>query len=226
MKRPDDALALLDRQVAPKPAPAAAPLAQGDTGHTGSGCANGVGADRPWPAELSEKGRLLDQLDRHDKAWAAFVEGKRIARELTGNAYLDQLAGELINRLRGFFVSGRLALLPRAGVRTDVPQPIFVLGFPRSGTTLVEQTLSAHPAISSRRRAAADQRHHQHHAAHAEQPADLSRGAGGTMDGRSARRVGQSARLLFAESGTNGGGRARRGVVHRQDAVERDPIWA
>ncbi len=51
--------------------------------------------------------------------------------------------------MRGFFVSGRLALLPRAGVRSDVPQPVFVLGFPRSGTTLVEQTLSAHPAISA-----------------------------------------------------------------------------
>jgi hypothetical protein len=51
--------------------------------------------------------------------------------------------------LRGFFVSGRLRTLPRAGVRTDVPQPVFVLGFPRSGTTLVEQTLTAHPKIAA-----------------------------------------------------------------------------
>jgi hypothetical protein len=28
-----------------------------------------------------------------------------------------------------------------------MPQPLFILGFPRSGTTLVEQTLSAHPRI-------------------------------------------------------------------------------
>jgi hypothetical protein len=34
-------------------------------------------------------------------------------------------------------------------VRSDVPQPIFILGFPRSGTTLVEQTLSAHPRIAA-----------------------------------------------------------------------------
>jgi tetratricopeptide (TPR) repeat protein len=40
------------------------------------------------------------------------------------------------------------------GVRDDVPQPIFILGFPRSGTTLVEQTLSAHPRHLGRRRAA------------------------------------------------------------------------
>ncbi len=34
-------------------------------------------------------------------------------------------------------------------VRQDVPQPIFILGFPRSGTTLLEQTLSAHPRIAA-----------------------------------------------------------------------------
>jgi tetratricopeptide (TPR) repeat protein len=140
MKRPDDALALLDRQ-----APAAAGTAQsGAMGDALASAPIGLG-----PTELSEKGRLLDQLDRHDEAWAAFVEGKRLARELTGNVYMDQLAGEAVGRLRGFFIAGRLALLPRAGVRTDVPQPVFVLGFPRSGTTLVEQTLSAHPMISA-----------------------------------------------------------------------------
>ena len=41
------------------------------------------------PTELLEKGRLLDQMGRYDDAWAAFAEGKRLARELTGNAYLD-----------------------------------------------------------------------------------------------------------------------------------------
>jgi tetratricopeptide (TPR) repeat protein len=139
MKRPDDALALLDRQ-----APAAADATAQPGGSAMASAPIGLG-----PTELSEKGRLLDQLDRHDEAWVAFTEGKRLAREYTGNVYLDQVAGDLVTRLRGFFVSGRLALLPRAGVRTDVPQPVFVLGFPRSGTTLVEQTLSAHPSISA-----------------------------------------------------------------------------
>jgi Tfp pilus assembly protein PilF len=165
MKRPDDALALLDG-VAPKagnaPAPktgsaAARRAARAAATEAASAAVPEPAADAHMasapiglgPTELSEKGRLLDQLDRHDEAWAAFTEGKRLAREYTGNAYLDQIANDMINRLRGFFVSGRLALLPRAAVRTDVPQPIFVLGFPRSGTTLVEQTLSAHPSISA-----------------------------------------------------------------------------
>jgi Flp pilus assembly protein TadD len=101
------------------------------------------------PNELLEKGRLLDQMGRYDEAFADFAEGKRLAREMSGHEYLDQHAQDLINRLRNFFVAGRLKTLPRAGVRTDVPQPIFVLGFPRSGTTLVEQTLTAHPRIAA-----------------------------------------------------------------------------
>jgi tetratricopeptide (TPR) repeat protein len=104
---------------------------------------------RLGPNELLEKGRLLDQVGRYDDAWTAFAEGKRLARELSGQAYVDAEARQQIDRLRGFFTSGRLRLMPRANVRSDVPQPIFILGFPRSGTTLVEQTLSAHPRIAA-----------------------------------------------------------------------------
>jgi tetratricopeptide (TPR) repeat protein len=104
---------------------------------------------RLGPNELLEKGRLLDQLGRYDDAWEAFAEGKQLARTLSGQVYLDGAASEQISRLRNFFVAGRLRLLPRARVRTDTPQPIFILGFPRSGTTLVEQTLSVHPQIAA-----------------------------------------------------------------------------
>jgi tetratricopeptide (TPR) repeat protein len=104
---------------------------------------------RLGPNELLEKGRLLDSLGEYEAAGQAFIEGKKLARELSGQQYLDQHANQVFARLRGFFTQGRLKLLPRAGVRTDVPQPLFILGFPRSGTTLVEQTLTAHPAISA-----------------------------------------------------------------------------
>jgi hypothetical protein len=101
------------------------------------------------PNELLEKGRLLDQMGHYDEAFVAFEEGKRLGRELSGNAYLDHEAEALMNRLQSFFVAPRLQTIPRAAVRDDVAQPIFILGFPRSGTTLVEQILSAHPRISA-----------------------------------------------------------------------------
>jgi tetratricopeptide (TPR) repeat protein len=101
------------------------------------------------PHELLEKGRLLDRLGCFDDAWAAFAEGKRQALERSGQAYMDEVAAREIDRLKRFFTASRLALLPRAGIREHVPQPIFILGFPRSGTTLVEQTLTAHPRIAA-----------------------------------------------------------------------------
>jgi hypothetical protein len=44
-------------------------------------------------------------------------------------------------------LADRLRQIPRAAVRDDVPQPIFILGFPRSGTTLTEQVLASHARI-------------------------------------------------------------------------------
>src|SRR6266851_2420618 len=97
--------------------------------------------------ELLEKGRLLDRIGRYEEAFEAFAEGKRLAREATGLGYMEEHATQLAARLKGFFTETRLAILPRARPRDDMAQPIFILGFPRSGTTLVEQTLSAHPRI-------------------------------------------------------------------------------
>ena len=99
------------------------------------------------PSELLEKGRLLDQMGRYDDAWEAFVEGKRLVREGSGMSYMAERAEGLAARLKGFFTAQRMRITPRATLKPDSPQPVFIVGFPRSGTTLVEQTLSAHPAI-------------------------------------------------------------------------------
>jgi len=64
-------------------------------------------------------------------------------------AYLAEDAAGLAERLKGFFVSQRMSILPRAKPRTDVSQPLFIVGFPRSGTTMIEQTLTAHPLIGA-----------------------------------------------------------------------------
>lgn len=101
------------------------------------------------PPGLVEKGQVLDALGRYDEAFAAFDAFKRKSREATGHVYAAEQAEDLVGRLKDFFTEGRSRLLPRAQVRTDIAQPIFVVGFPRSGTTLVEQTLASHPAISA-----------------------------------------------------------------------------
>ena len=112
-----------------------------------------IGRDRTagglGPTEWTEKGQLLDKMGRADEAFAAFHEGKRALREMSGQSYMADAATDLARRLTGFFTANRLAILPRATVRADVAQPIFIVGFPRSGTTMVEQTLTAHLRISA-----------------------------------------------------------------------------
>jgi tetratricopeptide (TPR) repeat protein len=104
---------------------------------------------RLGPAELSEKGRLLDRLGRYDDAFAAFDTGKSRALALGARPYLAEAAEALVSRNTGFFTQKRLSTLPRAESRQDMPQPIFIVGFPRSGTTLIEQTLSVHVRIAA-----------------------------------------------------------------------------
>lgn len=104
---------------------------------------------RLGPSELSEKGRLLDQLGRYGEAFTAFDTAKKRAVEMGARTYLAEPAADLAARLKGFFTERRLKTLPVAELRAEMPQPVFIVGFPRSGTTLIEQTLTVHPLISA-----------------------------------------------------------------------------
>jgi Flp pilus assembly protein TadD len=112
-----------------------------------AGSAAGSGGD-PDPFAVLSKGRLLDQMQRYNEAFACFNRGKAILRE-TGAIYRAQEAADLASRLAFFFTRNRSTHLPHVTARGDGPQPLFILGFPRSGTTLLEQILSSHPMIAA-----------------------------------------------------------------------------
>ncbi|HTL50350.1 MAG TPA: sulfotransferase [Steroidobacteraceae bacterium] len=95
-----------------------------------------------------ERGRLYERVGRPAKAWADYVEGKRkLAAELGGLSYDAAGVADFYRALREYFGAATMARIPRASTRGDVPQPVFILGAPRSGTTLIEQVLSAHSAV-------------------------------------------------------------------------------
>jgi len=97
-------------------------------------------------AALLQRGRLCDRLGRHAEAWSDWTAGKELLLERSGRRYdRDNVQWEA-ERLAGFFTSDG-ALLSTAERRNDVPQPIFITGFPRSGTRLTEQILASHGAI-------------------------------------------------------------------------------
>jgi tetratricopeptide (TPR) repeat protein len=145
--RPDDPGLLVARAtLLAREGKLAAALAELEPDGDENGASTGTRSDSN---ALLERGRILDRLERYDEAFVCFDEAKRLAREITGKHYLDLQAREIADRLRQFFVSDRQRLMPVASVRDGCAQPIFIMGFPRSGTTLAEQALSSHPRISA-----------------------------------------------------------------------------
>ena len=95
-----------------------------------------------------DRARLLDRLDRHDEAWTGFTQAKaRLAHE-TGATYDAAHVEAEAAALKTVFTRDTLSRLPRAGIRSG-PQPVFILGFPRSGTTMIEQMLNSHPDVAA-----------------------------------------------------------------------------
>ncbi len=122
----------------------------GNTGHTQAALdlIDEAGSNIAAPARL-DRARLLDKLGRYDEAWPAFVDAKqRLSKDMAATYDAARVAGEFA-ALRAFFTAEMVARLPRASVRKDAPRPVFITGFPRSGTTMIEQMLNAHPDIAA-----------------------------------------------------------------------------
>jgi len=95
------------------------------------------------------RGRLRQRAGRHAEAWSDWTEAKhRLRQEWHRNYDAEQIAA-LAQKLAAFFASPAAANLPRAERREDVPQPIFIAGSPRSGTTLTERILASHSAVEA-----------------------------------------------------------------------------
>ena len=107
-----------------------------------------AGPNMAAPARL-DRARLLDKLGRYDEAWPALIDANsRLARDMKVAYDAPKVAGEFA-ALTAFFTAERMTRLPKASVRKDGPRPVFITGFPRSGTTMIEQMLNSHPDIAA-----------------------------------------------------------------------------
>ncbi len=84
--------------------------------------------------------RVLDDGAEYDRAFAHLDAGNALKRRRT--AYDEAAALGALDALAA-------AAVPAAppAARTTRPVPIFIVGMPRSGTTLVEQILASHPRV-------------------------------------------------------------------------------
>lgn len=88
-------------------------------------------------------GKAYDDLKVWDRAFPHFLEGARLKRaQLSFSAQEDE---DRTKRIETLFNAAFMARMRGAGDSSDVP--VFVLGMPRSGTTLTEQIIASHPDV-------------------------------------------------------------------------------
>lgn len=113
-----------------RPAEALAPLQRATARHPR--------AAAPWFA----LGDVWDALGEHDKAFSAYARGNLLA-ETRFDADLHRQA---VDRMLTELTADRFAAWPTSGLDDD--SAVLVCAVPRSGTTLLEQILDAHPDVA------------------------------------------------------------------------------
>jgi len=90
-------------------------------------------------------GKASEDLNQLGKSFKYYSEGNALRKKLLSyNIYQDI---ELFNRLKILYPSIEENYLKEFNLSNE-PRPIFILGMPRSGTTLVEQIISSHSKVT------------------------------------------------------------------------------
>ncbi len=89
-------------------------------------------------------GKCYEDLSRYENAFEQYAIGAKVKRSTFDYdpAETDQVTDDII----ALFDKGMIEKLRKSAISTE--QPIFVLGMPRSGTTLTESILDSHSKIS------------------------------------------------------------------------------
>ena len=102
---------------------------------------------------LSVLGDALDRQGDAAAAFAAYAESNELRRTHYAPVYADQrtltYARDLLQWFREHPARDLLAVLPPEVSDSPAIGHAFLLGFPRSGTTLLEQVLACHPLVAS-----------------------------------------------------------------------------
>ena len=88
-------------------------------------------------------GKALGDQGRFGDSFEHYVAGNRLRGEFT--AYCAASLSEEVRQAEALFAPDFLKA--RQGNGAEAPDPIFIIGMPRSGSTLVEQILASHPLV-------------------------------------------------------------------------------
>jgi len=88
-------------------------------------------------------GKALEDAGQYAEAFGHYEKGNALRKERV--AFEPEGAAEHLRRSRALFTTAFFREREGAGCAAD--DPIFILGLPRSGSTLIEQILSSHPLV-------------------------------------------------------------------------------
>jgi tetratricopeptide (TPR) repeat protein len=89
-------------------------------------------------------GKYFDDIQQYERAFNHY----RAANELTKRFGVDYTRESLVSRIDGIIQRCNADFVNRRrDFASPSEQPIFIIGMPRSGTSLVEQILASHPAV-------------------------------------------------------------------------------
>ena len=95
-------------------------------------------------------GYVLDTQGKYDEAFEQFRQGNELKRQIhqqRGLAFDIKVHRELVSDLIAAFPPALFQKLAAFGHPSETP--VFIIGVPRSGTTLVNQILAAHPQVAA-----------------------------------------------------------------------------
>lgn len=99
-------------------------------------------------AMYSELGTILDKQKNYPVAWEAFTTANQLMQKQAEDLALSfTYAPDLITRCTKWCQAEKLSAPTPAAIRNINTPIVFFCGFPRSGTTLMEQILARHPQI-------------------------------------------------------------------------------
>jgi predicted Zn-dependent protease len=88
-------------------------------------------------------GKALEDEGEYAESFSHYVKGNAIRKKLLPYSFDDN--SKFVRRAKAVFT--REFFASRTGSGTDVQDPIFIVGLPRAGSTLIEQILSSHSQV-------------------------------------------------------------------------------
>lgn len=88
-------------------------------------------------------GKAYEDLKMPDQSFSHYAQGNRLARKTL--PYHTNAARAFFDEIKQVYSEDFARVMPVSDIEDDTP--IFILGMPRSGTTLTEQILASHPDV-------------------------------------------------------------------------------